>query len=778
MDLVRSLVFLVMIVSLTKPVRADFVGSYAIGNFTLTNIAADGTAQSPDAGATLILTGGNTGSGISGITTFFINAVLPGTVSFAFSYQTEDDPNFDRAGYLLDGIFTVLADTNGESGSASFSVTSGEQFGFFVETDDNQFGPGILTVTDFTAPDRVTIPEPSSFVLLLLPAALLSARQLRKGGKAARWLVFLLSTVGVAQQTTYTGNNITGELQLVRTVNASQVAQASQLERALESPIALDQSGLATQNLFRALARLPTTDEYKPPHKLRRPGQSQPGKNKSASMDRLVTAATTTILNVSSDPGGFLGLTHYDQRNANNGNQFSVEPPNQSIAVSNRYILEGVNNAVQVYTTSGTPLLAKVISSNELFGLPPAIDRATGANGPFPTDMRVFFDQTMNRWFVLQRAQDYDLAGAPVDSSKLYMAVSQSDNPLGNYNIYIMDTTGAATPGCPCVFDYLQIGADQFGFYISANMYNTSTEQFVKATILAISKSSLAGGASLPSTFRFQLPFATGFEFAVQPATTPPGASYFVANGGLEYFASTRSTSAVNSELALWAMYNTSSLGTPNPGPVLISTVIPVLQYAFPDVAAQKPGPIPYGSSLGLPMAFIDGGDSRVQSLSYAGGRLYVTLDTQVQDDAGRFLVGTAYIIISTAFRSGVLNHSIARQGYFAVRSNHLLRSSIAVNAQGRGAITFTLVGPDYFPSAAFLPFDLLSNGSAIRIAASGVAPEDGFTGYEFGVARWGDYSTAVAGADGSIWMVTQFIPNAVRTTFANWGTWVSRFVP
>lgn len=773
MNLFRSLVLLSMLIAVAKPVRAGFVGSYAIGNFTLTNIAADGSAFSPDAGSTLVLTGGNTGSGIPGITSFFVNAVALGLVSFDYSYQSEDNPTFDRAGYLLAGIFTVLADTNGQSGSATFSVSTGQQFGFFVETDDNQFGPGILTVTNFAAPDRVTIPEPSSFLLLLLPAAVLAIHELRRRRTAAVWLLLLLGPMGRAQQTTYTGSSITGELQLVRTVNATQVAQGNQVALATESPVAFDQFGL------QAPAGSPGTPEYKPPHPLRRPDaqQNKPG-NKSASVDRPVAVAPTTILTVTSSPGGFLGLTHYDQRNANSGNQFSIEPPNQNIAVANNYILEGVNNAVQVYSTSGTPLLPKAISTNQLFGLPPAIDRSTGANGPFPTDMRVFFDQTINRWFVLQRAQDYDLAGIPINSSKLYLAVSQSDNPLGNYNIYVMDTTGAGNPGCPCLFDYLQIGADQFAFHISANQYNTSTERFVNATILAISKSSLAAGASLPSTFRFQLPFTTGFEFAVQPATTPPGASYFVANGGLEYFVSSLATSAVGSDLALWAMYNTSSLGTSTPNPVLIQTTIPVLPYAFPDVAAQRPGPIPYGSSLGLPMAFIDGGDTRVLSVSYAGGRLYITLDTQVQDDAGRSLVGTAYLILSTAFRSGVLNASVVRQGYLAVRSNNLLRSALAVNAQGKGAVTFTLVGPDFFPSAAFLPFDLLSNGSALRITASGAAPEDGFTGYQLGVARWGDYSGAVTAADGSIWMVTQFVPNAIRTEAANWGTWVSHFAP
>jgi hypothetical protein len=76
-------------------------------------------------------------------------------------------------GYLIDGVFTQLADTSGESGFASFSVTFGETFGFRVATVDNQGEPGILTVSDFSAPAPSAVPEPdtASIVFLCLPVA-------------------------------------------------------------------------------------------------------------------------------------------------------------------------------------------------------------------------------------------------------------------------------------------------------------------------------------------------------------------------------------------------------------------------------------------------------------------------------------------------------------------------------------------------------------------------------------------------------------------------------
>jgi hypothetical protein len=490
----------------------------------------------------------------------------------------------------------------------------------------------------------------------------------------------------------------------------------------------------------------------------------------------------TTPVGAASHVVGFNGLTHSDQRNANNGNQFSVEPPSPSIAVGNGFVLQGVNNAIMVYSSSGAQLLPKVLSSNEFFVLPPAIDRTSGTRGVFPTDMRVFYDASINRFLVTQWAQMRDTSGNLLDQSKQYIAVSQTGDPTANWSVYVMDTTNLpGESGCPCIPDYPQLGADQNGVYISSNEYSTSFGEFVHASILAISKTSLAANAPIPTLYRFILPATDSFEFAIQPATTPPGAGYFLASGGLEYFVS--SSQSDNSHIAVWAMTNTASLGTANPSLTLIKITLSLETYTFPDVAVQRAGPLPYGSTLSPPglLEVLDGSDPRVLSLTYSAACLYGTLQAAVVDESGRQQVGVAYFILSPTFRSGVLAATVVRQGYVLASNNNLLRPSIAVNAQGRGAIVFTLVGPDYFPSAAFVLIDTVSTGSTIQVSAPGAFPEDGFSGYpnagfpEQGMARWGDYSTAVAASDGSIWTVAEYIANLPRTQLANWDTFIAQ---
>ena len=506
-----------------------------------------------------------------------------------------------------------------------------------------------------------------------------------------------------------------------------------------------------------------------------------------AATGSLNTAGAAPVQNLTVVTGpadtGFNGITHLEQRMANGGNQFSVEPPNPSMAVANNYILEGVNNAIQVYNLSGTPLLPVVLSTNQVFGVSPAIDRATGANGVYPTDMRIFHDQAIERWFILQRAQDYDIFGNLLSTSHYYLAVSQTDDPTGTYNIYTMDTTNTSYPGCPCVADYPQIGADQYGIYISANQYQSLFEPYVAGSILAISKIALAEGAATPAAFKFNIPFTTGDEFTIQPAVTPPGGSYFLANGGVEYFVSTRTTSG--NAVALWALSNTSSFVT-QPQLLLAKIVVPTLNYSLPPVATQRPGVRPYGNSLFPPgqLPFIETGDTRALSVMYVGGRLYIAVASRVTDEAGHSLAGGAYIVLSPAIRRAAANvpatpqGSVVQQGYLVAPNNHLLFPSMAVNAQGHGAIAATLVGPDWYPSTVFVPFTTFSTPSILRVVGPGLLPEDGFTGYRGVPARWGDYSAAVVSTDGSLWVASEYIGNLPRTELANWQTFIAQYKP
>jgi hypothetical protein len=593
----------------------------------------------------------------------------------------------------------------------------------------------------------------------------------------------LFMSLGVAQvQNHYAGANVTGQMILTRTIVPVQINS----QNAALAPKLQSRRTLRSMRETREISDLAV--------RLSHPLGIRDAASPMAAFRAAAQSASQSLIISPADPGpGFDGVSHDDQRSSDSGNQFSIEPPNPSIAAANGFVLEGVNNAVRIFTTSGSPIM-QTISSNQMFGLASSFNRTTGVKGPFLTDMRVYFDQGINRWFVLQRAQDNDATGATLNSSHIYLAVSQSADPRLTWNVYVIDTTDSVNPGCPCLSDFPQIGSDQFGFYISANEYNTTFLELVDTSILAIAKTGLSNGAATPTMERFNIPLSSGYEFALQPATTSPDSNNLIASGGVEYFASTQAFFSSDSNMAIWAMSNTASLQGANPSLLLTQTTAPILTYVYPGVATQRPGPLPYGSSLSPPgqLAFIDGGlDSRVLALTYAGGRLFTTFAAQVTDDDGNSVVGGCYAVVSATFRGAALNATVLKNGYLSVRGNHLLRPGISVNSKGQGAIAVTLTGPSYFPTAAFIPIDFSSCAAAswncappstLRIAQNGAFPEDGFTGYfpqaTAPVARWGDYSTSVMSPDGVIWMVTEYIPNLPRTQLANWGTFIAQYTP
>jgi hypothetical protein len=153
------------------------MGYYDFSNFTLTT-TSDGSAWTPDSGLTVVIQGGNDGSGVYGTTDFVITAPVAGTVQFDYLYNSLDDPGYDGASYVVNGNPTPLADTDGESGTdITFSVNAGDLFGFEVWTADNQGEPGILTVSNFNAPQGAdgSVPEPRTLPMVLLAAAIVAA---------------------------------------------------------------------------------------------------------------------------------------------------------------------------------------------------------------------------------------------------------------------------------------------------------------------------------------------------------------------------------------------------------------------------------------------------------------------------------------------------------------------------------------------------------------------------------------------------------------------------
>jgi hypothetical protein len=490
---------------------------------------------------------------------------------------------------------------------------------------------------------------------------------------------------------------------------------------------------------------------------------------------------------------GFTGLTHLEQRlYAANGNQFSVEPPDQGLAVGNGFVLEEINCAINVYDTNGIAQLPRPVALTELFGLPPAINRTTGEFGVFVGDPTCVFDPETQRWFVGAFAVLNTTAGAPLKQSRFYLAVSQSSDPRGSYATYTFDTTGAGDVDQqgPRLPDFPHIAVDRYGLFISWNEFKILNggvyDGYIGAAVVAVSKAALinGGGGTPPRRVqRFALPFQTGFEFRVWPAYIPPGQSPVLTNGGTEYFLSSQVAGNNGHQIAVWALTNSSSLNTATPNLHLKMTVVNTRDYHFPDFGVpQKDGFHPLGASLGEPVEQLDAGNDTISSVEYVAGHLWGTLSSSMNDGSGNKIEVVEYFAFTPQITNGNVTASVFTQGVIGRPGVFLMYPAIALNTDGNGAIVFSLSGPNNYPSAAFVSVKG-TTVSPIHIAREGNEPDDGFTGYpEFtgtNIARWGDYSAAaVNNVDNTIWMATEYIPDLARTVFANWATYVIRWQP
>jgi len=492
---------------------------------------------------------------------------------------------------------------------------------------------------------------------------------------------------------------------------------------------------------------------------------------------------------------GFDGLTHYDQRLASNGNQFSSEPPDQALAVGNGHLIEAVNNAIRVRTTTGTKL--STLSLNKFFKLAPSIDRKTGRYGPFTSDPKAYFDVQTQRWFVTALEIDQDaVTGAFLPHSEVLIAVSEGALPTGTWYQFSINTTNNTGTtdhaGCPCLGDQPLIGADAYGFYITTNEFPLFQSGFNGAQVYAMSKAALASGTT-PQVVAFSgLPLAEGSAYTLQPAITAQGGLHETANNGTEYFLSALDFNAtLDNRIAVWALTNTQSLDSATPAVSLRSTVIDSQVYGQPPDVQQKPGPTPlgdlikadaFGRASAQPLPLIAANDDRMQQVTWAAGKLWSSLNTVVKPENGTVQSGAAYFIVAPQATPTSVSGTIVKQGYVSRSGLGVLYPSVGVNASGRGVMSFSIAGTTLYPSVGYVPIDAANGTGAISLSASGYAPDDGFTGYPFfggsRAARWGDYSAAVADADGSIWFANEYIPNSPRTALANWGTFIGHIVP
>ena len=184
------------------------------------------------------------------------------------------------------------------------------------------------------------------------------------------------------------------------------------------------------------------------------------------------------------------------------------QPPDQAIASSGSYVLQGVNTSIAVYDGATGALQAGFPKSLQEFldvpaPRPSGCDSAHG-NQPFLSDPRAARDPETGRWYVaaLQVEDAFGIAPNCNFLSMYHVAVSATTNPLGRWNIYHFDTSNLVGSGNSAA-DYTQLGFNTEAIFIGGNQFNQPGTAYNGAWTLAIPKEVAESGGSIPSISGF-----------------------------------------------------------------------------------------------------------------------------------------------------------------------------------------------------------------------------------------------------------------------------------
>ena len=261
-------------------------------------------------------------------------------------------------------------------------------------------------------------------------------------------------------------------------------------------------------------------------------------------------------------------------------------PPDTHGAVDSNYCVTAINSAVTIQTRTGGSVSSVSLDAFWSSVLP--------GGGFF--DPRVHYDLYTHRWILIS------VCGSFSTSSAILIAVSQTSNPTGSWNEFIVTADASGVNW----LDFPDIGYNNKWITVSGNLFTNSGGSFTNAKIFAFNKADLLAGSSATYT-AFNM--ADG-SFTLCPALTYDaslGNMFFVEswNGPAGYMKIWKMTGAVGSE-------SMSSVGFPSTSATWWNT-----SFAYSGTAGADFAPQASRAHL------IQTNDDRVDQVIFINGKLW-----------------------------------------------------------------------------------------------------------------------------------------------------------
>ncbi len=434
------------------------------------------------------------------------------------------------------------------------------------------------------------------------------------------------------------------------------------------------------------------------------------------------------------------------------------QPPDQALAASSHYVFQGVNTSFAVYNTAGARQTGWPKTAQSFFRVPNP--GACDSHGPFLSDPRAFYDPNDGRFWaaILQVEGAFGLNGCPF-KTRYWIAVSQSSNPGGSWNVYSYDMSLGTTN----VADYTQFGFDQQAIYFSGNMFNQAGTAYEYAEVFGVNKSNLEHSHASPAFgfFNFTVSSSTTvFVDTIQPVETEalkndgPNGGLFIDSFNIngDPFGDNCFSSACHG-LAIWTMTK--------PG-----TSSATMTFAFTDTAnyilppaADQPGCTTCIETL----------DTRISGTPvYHNGMISYALETGINN--GSQVVGGIFwgqIVPEINDNGSLAGAVLYQQGYqFYGGDGTASFGALMPDADGDLFMVFEYMDSSTNPEVAY---------TARRVALPlGAFHDRGFVlrrgDAPTGNSRWGDFEATSYDGSANVWFSGQY-----SASNGDWSTYIGR---
>lgn len=395
-------------------------------------------------------------------------------------------------------------------------------------------------------------------------------------------------------------------------------------------------------------------------------------------------------------------------------------PPDPHGAVSEHFIVGTVNDELYIQDRSGN-LISDVKLLN--FWIPVHQTRRL-------YDPRLVYDPNMHTWMLVTAAN------AQSDSSCILIAISQSEDPTGTWNLYKIKADSAGT----LWLDYPNIGFNNKWIAVTGNMYGNTTDSTDTGRIFVFDRNAMMSGA-VPGMTIF------GVDQGVEPAVTYDSTmndlflleTYYEPAGQLQL---QKVTGAVGSEQ-------------------LISIGFPAIHTPW--------SPIPKDDADFAPQlgdtAKIQCNDDRIGSVIFKNNTIWATHAAflpAVDSPTHSAVMWWAIDTNADVQQCGMIDDPTGKNFYAF--------SSIAVNKYNDALIGFSVFSADQHPAMGYAYHDHTQPAGSVNnpyIAKSG---ENTYNRSGFGRNRWGDCSATVIDPlnDIDFWTINEYSESVAD----NWGTW------